>query len=491
MFGARREDTTMPCEMMAIGDSLFNGVRSLTIERSMADWSAPAQVARALGIPFATPDYQRNVVINLESWAGAFPLNLPLILLDIDSNIEFWTAPPPSAHQEFDNIAIASSTYGQLSHWTWASANAAATSLLAQIKQNQASKLASLASLFFYFNSRFLLNPTGDPARKAESPFDVVRRRLPKRLLISIGANNGLWNMAFSAEACPGLWADDSAPFGPSDEAEYLEFVQQVLSLPPEVQHIYILALPLAGTPGALMPLPDDALDHKPGPNAFYDLYENRMGFTYSTLTGAQVAQNVGVVRQLNADLAQRCQGDPRVHIVPIDQVFERFNFKTDANAAFVPVTPDMDLSNLMIDNLPQVDGDGQPFDLWSGGLMGLDGMHPTIVGYNIMARTILESIRDNEGVDGTGALASINDAFHADSLLRAFPIPWHDIMITWRSIRRAFLPAHPVVDAHSSTIEQMMSFAIPPDYRSTMARRQHKAAQSLFARPSASAPAN
>ena len=37
-------------EMMAIGDSLYNGVRSLTITRDLAKWSVPAQVANALNI---------------------------------------------------------------------------------------------------------------------------------------------------------------------------------------------------------------------------------------------------------------------------------------------------------------------------------------------------------------------------------------------------------------------------------------------------------
>jgi hypothetical protein len=75
-------------DMMAIGDSLFNGVRSLTINQQLAQWSAPAQVARALGIPFANPDYPRNVVINFEQWLREFP-NVAGVAIDIGQNIQF------------------------------------------------------------------------------------------------------------------------------------------------------------------------------------------------------------------------------------------------------------------------------------------------------------------------------------------------------------------------------------------------------------------
>jgi hypothetical protein len=101
--------------MMAIGDSLFNGVRSLTINQQLAQWSAPAQVARALGIPFAIPDYPRNVMVNFEQWLREFS-NLIGIAADVESNMNFWDTNPKSSLPEFDNIAIASAGYADL--WT-------------------------------------------------------------------------------------------------------------------------------------------------------------------------------------------------------------------------------------------------------------------------------------------------------------------------------------------------------------------------------------
>jgi len=71
-------------EMMAIGDSLYNGVRSLSINASLAQWSVPAQVARALNIPFTVPEYPRNVVVDMEHWLRMFP-DIPGIAQDVTS----------------------------------------------------------------------------------------------------------------------------------------------------------------------------------------------------------------------------------------------------------------------------------------------------------------------------------------------------------------------------------------------------------------------
>ena len=46
-------------DVMAIGASVFNGVRSATITRELAEKSAPAQVARQTGWRLLPPDYPR------------------------------------------------------------------------------------------------------------------------------------------------------------------------------------------------------------------------------------------------------------------------------------------------------------------------------------------------------------------------------------------------------------------------------------------------
>ena len=63
-------------ELMAIGDSIYNGTRSLTTNAELARLSVPAQVARAFGWDFKSPAYPFDVLFNLEALfrANAFDL---------------------------------------------------------------------------------------------------------------------------------------------------------------------------------------------------------------------------------------------------------------------------------------------------------------------------------------------------------------------------------------------------------------------------------
>jgi lysophospholipase L1-like esterase len=420
-----------PPAMMAIGDSLFNGVRSLTINQQLAQWSAPAQVARALGIPFAIPDYSRNVVINFEQWLREFP-NVIGIAMDVENNINFWDGSPKSALPEFDNIAIASAVYADLWTRTATVAQAEIDTLHGALGDNFSTVGDHAAALFFAFNTRFLLNPQGVAAASGLSPFAIVAQRQPRRLLVSIGANNGLWEMGFAAEASTGaIGISPTGPFNIQDVADLVTFAGQLTALPAAVEHIYVNALPLPGAVADMMPVPDVSDTHKPGAGNYYPVYENRFGFNYATLTGAQVAANDATVRAVNARLAAETAADPRIHIVPIDQTFAGYDFKTDPTAATVNIDGKV-LSNLM------TEGPELLFPaFWRGGLMGLDGMHPSIVGYAIMACAILASIEQHEGIAATTPI-DIKQAYEADSLLQKVPTSWDIVLDLALDVRRA-----------------------------------------------------
>jgi hypothetical protein len=418
--------------MMAIGDSLFNGVRSLTINQPLAQWSAPAQVARALGIPFALTDYPRNVVVNFEQWLRDFP-NILGIAADIESNIKFWDMCPKSNLPEFDNISIASAKYTDLWTRTATVAQGEIDTLHGTLGDNFSKIGDHIDDLFFAFNTRFLLNPQNVPAAAGVSPLDIVTERKPPRLLVSIGANNGLWNMGFAAEASTGaIGGPVGQPFDINDIADLVTFVGKLKALPADIHHIYVNALPMPSAVADMMPVPDVSDTHKPGPGNYYPVYENRFGFNYATLTGAQVAANDDLVKAVNAKVAAEAAADSRIHIVPIDQAFEAYDFKTNPNAKTVDVGGGKILSNLMIEG-PELLFPA----FWRGGLMGLDGMHPTLVGYTIMAQQILASIQQHEGIAATTPPA-ITQAYEADTLLQKVPISWDVVLDLSLDIRRA-----------------------------------------------------
>jgi hypothetical protein len=422
-------------EMMAIGDSLFNGVRSLTINGQLAEWSVPAQVARALGIPFAIPDYPRNVVINFELWLREFP-NLIGVGLDVADNIRFWETQPKSSLADFDNLAFASASYAHMYNWDWRQADTAISKLREALANDFTGIGPDLPNLFFAFNSRFILNPPGDRSAAPLSALDIVAQRQPGRLLVSIGANNGLWNMGFMAERSTAALGEGvpPAPYNDKDIADLQTFMTKLKALPTAIKHIYLNALPLPSQVANLMPVPDVADDpaSKPGPGRYYNEYENRFGFDYNTPSSADAERNDNLVRALNAKVEDLAAGDPRIHIVRMDVLFARYDFKTDPNAQTVHTNDGKILSNLMIEG-PEILFPS----FWRGGFMGLDGMHPSLVGYAIMATEILKAIEIHEGVSAK-VPPDLNQAYMADTLLQKVPLAWDVVLDLSLDIRRA-----------------------------------------------------
>jgi hypothetical protein len=72
----------------------------------------------------------------------------------------------------------------------------------------------------------------------------------------------------------------------------------------------------------------------------------------------------------------------------------------------------------------------------WRGGLMGLDGMHPSIVGYAVMATAILAEIKNCEGI-APHAPPSFDAAYQADTMLTNPPALWDEVHDVWLNMRR------------------------------------------------------
>lgn len=96
-------------------------------------------------------------------------------------------------------------------------------------------------------NTRFTLNPSGSAKFADLSQVALVEHRLPKRLLVNIGANNGLWDIAFEANPnCKLIMADE------------MKILAHCLSnLPKDVKSIFFNLLPPPSTVPNLMPIPD------------------------------------------------------------------------------------------------------------------------------------------------------------------------------------------------------------------------------------------
>lgn len=208
-----------------------------------------------------------------------------------------------------------------------------------------------------------------------------------------------------------------------------------------------------------MMPKPDTSNTNKPGPGNYYTNYENGFGFDYGMLTAAEMRANDKLVRDVNALMKAEAAADARIHMVPIDLLFAAYDFKTDPNAKTVGIRPDKVLSNIMLD------APNPPFLGWRGGLMGLDGMHPSMVGYALMAGEILKAIKTHENI--AAPAPSLTAAYEADQLLKRLPTAW-DLFYRLQLEARRFgggrpnlggllaaapaIPLMPTTDAHTST---------------------------------------
>ncbi len=426
-------DEYMRPDMMAIGDSLYQGVRSLTVKRGLIQLSAPAQIAEALGIRhrFTCPDPTRPILVDMEAWLRMLP-SLSDVKTDLAANANYWFGKPksPSGREFFENVAVASATVADLYTQSWQTSDDYLTGLPSDVKpriKNLEWGDLELGRIVQSLNARFTLNPSGKQRYRGFTQVGLVTARLPKRLLVNIGSNNGLWKMVFEAN-----------PAGQVRMKEELQVLaQQLNALPPDVADIYFNSLGVPSTVPNLMPVPDqEEWRRKPGAGAYYKRYENRFGFGYGRLTGVQLKRLDARVAKANEDARQILRSafdnKKRLHFVDMAALQKSRDAKHRRQTAtnVVKLKNRKTLSNVTTEA-----------NFWGafarGGLAGLDGMHPTVVGYALMAGRVLQAIAKAEPGQRPKAI-DLDQAFERDKLLTDMPGIWSLALWLWRDIRRA-----------------------------------------------------
>lgn len=437
--------TLMNPPLMAIGDSLYQGVAALTHRADLFQWSPPAQVARALGITdFACADPDQPILINLPDWLHA-PVSVSGIKAQLAALGRHWLGRPasPSGRVCFDNLAVSGDTIADVLD---ATAGGTATTIAQALKAGGDSPFSSAAvgTLLLAFVRRFTLNPSGAAEFEGMTQMDWVRLRQPRRLLVNIGSNDGLYRMCFNADAGVRM-----------DTTRIDDLVAALAALPDAVEQIYLNTLALPRAVCNLMPIlgpeqtarrpdlnPDmDFAFFAPGPEGYYDLYENRMGFTYGRRTGAQVKaldDDVRAANALFADAVKRHDRKGRIHLVDVTSLLLDYDTKhvlESQGAKVVALKNGHRLTNqgYLVDPLGNHAG---------GGLFSLDGMHLSHPGYALMAGRVLDTIRQAEGVAFTAP--DMDAAAAADPTL-SVPLPaWTIALWLWRDYRKASAGAAP-----------------------------------------------
>ncbi|CAN5300374.1 hypothetical protein BH09PSE2_BH09PSE2_17560 [soil metagenome] len=272
-------------EMMALGDSLNNGVQSLRINWWLSEWSAPTLIALRLGLVdewrgdrqggrrFFGPQYpgyganpeqtaKHDFGFNLETLPSGGVLNavlqLKLLMDDQKAGLAALgtTHRPPNGRPFVDNISFSGANSVDISGWTAREFRKAGQGARDRINGFD---LDALGDAFTFTNAAFVLSPMHNPCVEDMTPLQQVLFRKPKRLFVNMGANNGIFRAAFSGTSVdtPSCDRGDREPHNAAGrvrcfpghtiaEALTIQLVDDVKAMgaaliaDPGVEHVYI-----------------------------------------------------------------------------------------------------------------------------------------------------------------------------------------------------------------------------------------------------------
>lgn len=401
-------------EMMAIGDSVYNGVRSLNICKELSEMSVPAQVARAFGWDFKAPEYPRVILADLEKDLAALrdgkdPLeDLPTRAID---NIRDWVDAAINV-ECWHNLAVAQFTTKDLSDRTSADCTALIQKALKQANKGPP-RLDDLPDLYEAINRRFILNPSGDSRRANLSAVGLINEQRPKRVLVHVGPNDGLWTLALTANA---------DGFEKMFNRESWQVLAKGLAACDGVETIYVNLLPRPRTIANLVPdfhvTGDSGLPRSDG------YYENYVSALLNTggISGDQMKAVDEFVRdRLNPGIKAIFERDVmprrRVAFVDLYAATSRLDAKhfqePDGRIILMLGGEEKHITNHPLNWLP----DGFGF----GGFYGLDNLHPSLVGYGVIAREVCRVIEATEGTKVQTPI-DLQRCADRDTLLQAPP---------------------------------------------------------------------
>jgi len=433
--------------LMALGDSIYNGVQSGRINWRLAEWSPPVYVAARLdtievnGVAdrtgkrsFYTPQYPilttkgRNAEFgaNLEAVPGLLGLLHSNRALAQDLKYLSEVYRPPNGRPLVENLAFSGANSVDLVAMTPRLLRSAATEAIKRGKGRDA---------FTYLNAAFVLNPMRLDCLDDMTPLEQVALRKPRFVIINIGANNGIWRAGFNGSRFddPACNAVEAVPakkgrsrcsgtirqFLDGDLRADIRTIMAELAKVDGVEGVYINGLIRPSRVANLVPTSDQSLVEDPAYAATYrlDLFGSKR-----VIPGTQVWRTDidvdGVNRRLKSDIeAANGPGRPKFVFVDIDTAMAPVDYKrclgstgtprpgcNDGGKPF-PLGKDLGLTcSVSVNNLPaRVNGNqlGSRRDdfckaIESGGLFSIDNMHPSSIGYSLIAQAVRESMLAN-----------------------------------------------------------------------------------------------
>src|SRR5262249_36543431 len=159
-------------------------------------------VAQTLGFDFVVPDYPYEVLIDVEDFlrgdidVTAIGKLQDLLFNQIAVNAANWQKRRNRWPNRmfFDKVSSSGTARGSLYSDTAGVHRAKALDLIDKLLNPRDSfGIADVGDLYYSLNTAFLLNPSVVNELDNLTPVDLVALRKPKRLLVNIGSNEGLF----------------------------------------------------------------------------------------------------------------------------------------------------------------------------------------------------------------------------------------------------------------------------------------------------------
>lgn len=433
-------------ELMVIGDSLAQGCRSLSVARHLCDQSYSSILAAAQGWKFNTPPFARPVLFDLEELTRKYLhwgilVGWPLLYKRLQENLNEWiehfTERKGAELEWCDNLAVAGANLEELgadpkrsNHFSWAKSLPVVQSFRdTSVKDLVLKRKSELGGLHLAINSGFVLNPKGLAKYANWTPLDWVEARQPKRLLVHMGHNNGLYSIGSNAVKV-NLEALTLPP--------YLRMIDAIMAVTSVKQQVIFVLLPKISAVANLEILGEERDAHGYGPR-----YQPVFSTSASEFSGADMREIDLEITRINRaarDHLRKYQDSHWVEVVEAYEMLEANDFKQTLDRARQTYIGNYAINNRYLRGSGKTlrsGGGGRStpsgvkwrFD--EGGFQSMDGMHPTAVGYGEFAIEIGKRL--NLSYDKTEIR---KDALKNEKLITQYPAGHQTILSAMKFLR-------------------------------------------------------
>ncbi len=441
-------------KLVAIGDSMVQGAMSLAGGDTKN--SFVYMLAKSLGLPdseFVTPVFDIY---------GGLPVNLEWLLRKIESkfgkHITFWEWPQASIYiaELLDLIedywergagknVLPDKLYHNLGLFGFQVADAySIDSTFCQNKiKDSKDNLFQPPSFGWLRLAKMVLNPADLLERRNDTQIRVAKRIREQgggidNLILCTGSNNCL-NTVFK------LLVDETSELSPGPDSEYtlwrpelfksefLKLVEKINEIAADKVYLCtvppVFAMPIAKgimSEGQSLPHTDGYFDYYVKPWMDFDNF-NIERDRYLTGFDARAIDNI-IIKYNN--IIKNIAADNGYYVIDLYKVVESSwydKYRGNPPAILPPAISDLDSRYLKINS------DGL---IEEGGLVSLDGMHPTLCGYGIMAQECVDIFRS------AGETVSDIDFYklrQKDSLVSNPPLLLNDMMSMMKHLEKYF----------------------------------------------------